>query len=192
MGNKSVKPSHASQMASGSGTIMAEKVEFVLPSTMTTVYTLRFTGNVIRHRESKEVRSKHMRHARDDLEHNHEWDEWLGWTMRDAIVNEFETKTGQEIHTRDAAPVTDIKVVLDPRIKRSGIMPDAHTRISGVITWRSVATEPSALRAAVDWRLGDRMAFYGLQDEEEGWSYIFSPGQIVAEPFEPSARSDSE
>jgi hypothetical protein len=165
------------------------KMNFILPSTMDTVYTMRFSGNVVRWKEEKEVRSKHVRHARYDLEEYHNWEEWLGWTMRDALVNEYEKATGKNVHIKCEPPVSDFVLKLDPRVKRDKVGGDGHTHISGVITWRSVTTEPSALKAAVEWRLGDRMAFYGLQDEEEKWTYIFSPGEVFSEPYEECVAS---
>jgi hypothetical protein len=182
MGNKVTKTTAAEP----------SRMTFILPSTMNTVYTMRFTGIVVRWKEEKEVRSKHVRHARYDLEESHNWGEWLRWTMRDAVVNEFEKATGQEIHPKSQPPVTDFVLKLDPRMKRDKLGGDSHTRISGVITWRSVATEPSALKAAVQWRLGDRMAFYGLQDDIEKWSYIFTPGEVLVEPYDERASSGSE
>ena len=175
MGNKAMKASPTMSVVEPS------RVNFILPSTMDTVYTMRFSGNVVRWNEFRQVRSKHMRHARYDLEKQHNWEEWLRYTMRDAVVNEFEKATGQQVHPRSEPPLTDFVLKLDPRIKRSKLGDTNHTRISGVITWRSVATEPSSLKAAVEWRLGDRMAFYGLTDEEEKWTYIFKPGDVLSE-----------
>ena len=159
------------------------EVELILPSTLNTVYTLQFTGNVVRWKDYKEVRSSHMRHARDDLEHYHNWDEWLSSTMCDAIVNEFERATGKTIQPKSQPAVTDIVLKLDPRVKRTGVGLE-HTRISGKVSWRSIPTDPVSLKAAVEWRLGDRMAMYGLQDEDEKWTYIFSPGDVTSEKSE--------
>jgi hypothetical protein len=159
------------------------EAELVLPSTLNTVYTLQFTGNVVRWQDHKEVRSSHMRHARYDLEHYHDWQEWLRYTMRDAIVNECERVTGKTIHLKSEPAVADIVLKLDPRVKRTGFSTE-HTRISGTISWRSIPTESASLKAAIQWRLGDRMAMYGLQDEEERWSYIFSPGEVTSEKSE--------
>jgi hypothetical protein len=157
-----------------------KEAELILPSTLNTVYTLHFTGNVVRWKDHKEVRSSHMRHARYDLEHYHNWGEWLGYTMRDAIVNECERATGKTIRLKSEPAVTDIVLKLDPRVKRSGFSTE-HTRISGTISWRSIPTDSASLKAAIEWRLGDRMAMYGLQDEDERWSYIFSPGELSFE-----------
>lgn len=77
----------------------------------------------------------------------------------------------------------DIVLKLDPRVKRTGEGIE-HTRISGKVSWRSIPTDPASLKAAIQWRLGDRMAMYGLQDEEERWSYIFNPGEVTSEKSE--------
>jgi hypothetical protein len=159
------------------------EVEVVLPSTLNTIYTLQFTGNVVRWQDHKEVRSSHVRHARDDLQNYHDWDQWLGNTMRDAIVNECEKVTGKTVRLKSDPAVTDIVLKLDPRVKRTGFSTE-HTRISGTISWRSIPTDSASLKAAIEWRLGDRMAMYGLQDEDERWSYIFSPGEVTSEKSE--------
>lgn len=176
MGNKATKSPSVAAAA------RQPEVEVVLPSTMNTVYTLRFSGNVIRWKDYKEVRSMHVRHARYDLENKHDWEEWLRYTMRDALVNECERATGQTVHMKSEPPVANIVITLDPRVKRYQFAENSHTKISGTLQWRSVATDSVAMRAAVDWRLGDRMAYYGIQDEEERWTYIFNPGEITNEP----------
>lgn len=175
MGNKATKSSNAT-------VVRQPEVEVILPSTMNTVYTLRFSGSVIRWKDYKEVRSMHMRHARYDLENKHDWEEWLRPTMRDALVNECERATGHTVHMKSDPPVADIVLTLDPRIKRQSCSDTSYTKISGTLQWRSVATDSAAMRAAVDWRLGDRMSYYGLQDEEERWTYLFSPGDITTTP----------
>ncbi len=151
---------------------------FATASTMNTIYSLRFTGQVIRWNQHKEVRSKHMRHARDDLENYHDWYEWLSSTMRDAVMIEVEKTTGKSISFTSDPPVADIVVMMDPRVKRNSLSPQAHTFITGVVQWRSIATNSEAMTAAVAWRLGDRMSQYGLKDEDEGWQFLFTPGDM--------------
>jgi opacity protein-like surface antigen len=171
MGNKTSKAS-----------VRQQEVELTISSTMNTIYTLKFTGFVTRWDDHKEVRSQHVRHARYDLENTHEWGEWLGATMRDALINECEKFTGKIVHMKSDPPVADIVLTLDPRIKKKHFYDESYKKINGTVQWRSVSTDSSAMRGAVDWRLGDRMSYYGLEDEKEKWAYIFSPGEITSAP----------
>jgi len=148
---------------------------------MNTFYTLRFSGQVIRWDDKKEVRSKHMRHARYDLENFHNWDEWLASTMRDAVMIEVEKSTGKSITFDSDPPVSDISIHLDHRVKRNSLNPFAHTFITGSVSWRSISTNAASMKSAVEWRLGDRMSQYGLMDEDERWQFIFTPGDLQAD-----------
>lgn len=162
----------------------ASKPEFVYP-TEQSVYTMKFTGFVQRMNPDCKVRKEHLEEARALVGDVSEWDDWLRSTMRDACEVDWRVKTGHAAYPNDP-PIYDLSISLTPFKEKSRFDPEANLQINGSITWRGPKTSDMAIRAAAEWRIGDRMAYYGIRSvSEKGWMYIISPGIITVTPNAP-------
>lgn len=166
---------------------MGEK-KFFIPTEVCVRYTLEFEAQVERTEEHKDVRYKHVDEVRAELQHSSTWREFLGWTMRDAVVNHFEKETGQEIHcgANEKGPVENLSIVLDPRRRKSHFDEEYHTYVTGCVSWDSIDTEPASYASAVQWRLGDRMAYHGVQDIKSKWCCSIHFGKSTKVPAKAS------
>lgn len=142
-------------------------------------YSLEFSATLTRWKGKRKVMKRHVEAARDMLEDTWFWQEWLASTMRDAAENEVEEFLGVCVDAYGTPPVLDIVVELDPAPKKTRRNPEGHNEITGVISWRSIPAGDKALEDAIEWRLGDRLSNYGIQNESEGWICFFSPGTLT-------------
>ena len=157
---------------------------FVMPTRVTTRYTLNFSCEVQRHEvdedgEAKPAKQSQIRQAREDVLNEHIWWEFLGFTMRDVVESEYTAATGHEVYPRDVPPVKVMSLTLtqeaDPSAKK------LSDNFTGTVVWESIsATEPH-LKKAIQWRLGDRMCYYGFQSDD--WTCITSPDDYTQEPL---------
>ncbi len=153
----------------------SEQPTFVYPTTQT-VYTLRFTGEVSRFDPDRFVRQEHVDEARVMVGDAHEWRDWLQSTTRDACEIDWKLRTGREVYPKEPE-VFDIQVTLKPPKKKSKFDLDGWLEINGEVTWRGPEASELAMRQAVQWRIGDRMAYYGIRSvSDKGWMYIIRPG----------------
>lgn len=142
-------------------------------------YSLEFSATLTRWKGKRKVFKQHVVAAREIIEDVYFWQEWLASTMRDAVEEEVEGFLGVCVDSYNVPPVLDIVVELDPAPKKTRRNPEGHNEITGVISWRSVPAGDKALENAVEWRLGDRLSNYGIQDEKEGWICFFHPGTLM-------------
>ena len=161
--------------------VAEEPKKFTIPALINTRYILTFTGSVYRLSQHKDVRKKHVKEAREELLKESTWLEYLQWTMRDALVNHFERETGQQIYcgANDKGPVQNLQIVLDAPYKKSPFDDTNHHRISGKVIWESIETDGPSFDAAVQWRIGDRMAYHGVQTDS--WYFTLVPKGTVRE-----------
>ncbi len=121
-------------------------------------YILRFQTTVVRIDDATAWRRRHVRHALQQLREPSTWSDYIiaafkqaGDLTSDPALFSFKTK----IHE-----VTD-------------------NFIRGTLTWIGPAVEDSAkLVDGLEWFIGDRMAQYGLQDDDEGWFGITLPTYV--------------
>lgn len=159
--------------------------EFVMPTRVTTRYTLKFSCEVQRHEEDedgepKPAKQSQIRAAREDVLSEHTWREFLGFTLRDVAESEYTAATGKEVYPRDSPPVLLISLTLDP--EENPASKKLSDEFSGTVVWESIAATEPHLRKAIEWRLGDRMCYYGIQGD--GWTCLTSPGAYTQEPIE--------
>ena len=139
-------------------------------------YSLEFTAEVARWDRWKSVKRRHVERSRAMLENSFFWEEWLSSSMRDAMEDDFSRSLGvEDIHFETLPPIFDIQIDLDPMSKKK------RNEITGVISWKSVMVDTEMLEEAIEWRLGDRMSHYGINDENERWSCFFTPGTLLSE-----------
>lgn len=143
-------------------------------------YSLEFSATLSRWKGKRKVQKHHVQAARRILEDIHFWHEWLGSTMRDATEAEIEDFLGVTVDSRGFPAILDISVDLDPPSKRN------RNEITGVISWRSIPTSETALENAVEWRLGDRMSQYGIQNDDGGWVCTFQPQTLTIDSYSKS------
>jgi hypothetical protein len=51
-----------------------------------------------------------------------------------------------------------------------------YTVYSGTLTWTSASVPLDTLQKDIDWRIGDRMSMYELDDED--WHIYINPGKV--------------
>jgi hypothetical protein len=71
-----------------------------------------------------------------------------------------------------------------PEIKEISITlsePSVDGEFSGTISWTSAEVDLEKLDENLDWFIGDRMCFYEVCDEDEGWHCFVHPGELTAE-----------
>lgn len=142
-------------------------------------YSLEFCASLMQCKGKRKVLMKHVESAREALENNSFWKEWLEYTMRDSVHTDIENSLGVCMKSKNIPPVLNIIVELDPIYKKSRRDPEGHNQITGVISWRSIPTDEKALEDAIGWRLGDWLCQYGIQDENQGWICFFFPGTLT-------------
>lgn len=158
---------------------MALEPSMMIRADPTTEYVLEFSANVSRWNSKKSVKKQHVEGARRSLESDLFWEEWLESTMKDAMEETVGEFLDVSIHTHKMPPVLDITIELDPPGKKTRRNPEGHTEITGVISWRSIMVSEKSIENAIEWRLGDRLNMYGIQDEQEKWSCYFHPGTLL-------------
>lgn len=150
--------------------------EHTLP---TANYSLEFRATLMQCKGGHKVLMRHVESARNSLENTSFWQGWLEYTMRDAVDTEIENLLGSCVKCKNAPPVLNISVELNPVSKKSRRNPDAHNYITGIIRWRSVLASDKAIDSAVQLWLGNNLFHYGIQHEKEGWVCFFHPGALV-------------
>ncbi len=167
----------------------ASKPEFAYP-TEQSVYTMKFSGFVQRMNPDRKVRKEHMEEARAAVGDVSEWTDWLRSTTRDACEIDWRIKTGHEAYPKEP-PVSDVTITLTPAREKTRFDPEAHLQINGTATWCGPTASGTGIRAAAEWRIGDRMAYYGIRSQsEKGWIYIVSPGIITIAPVTPEKAEE--
>lgn len=132
-------------------------------------YSLAFQCNLVRTRSgSDKIHNRWTLKAREELENVKKChlDEWLSLTMRDAFyVQEKEKK---------AFSVSEVKVILDPHQEKGYFSLDAHSKINGVLKWKSDEIDNLYIQTAVNWRLGQLFSHYnGIGGKK--WAMMFTP-----------------
>lgn len=140
-------------------------------------YSLPFRVCIERWKKKHKVRMHHFIGARRMLKDIFLWEDWLGSTMRDAAQDTIEDFLGISVNPENLPEVVDICIEIDPIQKKS------YNKITGVIHWRSIAVNKKRLDHAINWRLGDRMCQYGIQNDEEKWICFFHPGLVIMESY---------
>jgi hypothetical protein len=121
-------------------------------------YILRFQTTVVRVDDATSWRRRHVRHAVEQLREPTTWSDYISAAFKQAGNTTVEPALFSfkvRIHE-----VTD-------------------NFIRGTLTWIGSAVEdPAKLVDGLEWFIGDRMAQYGLQDDEEGWFGITLPTYV--------------
>jgi hypothetical protein len=116
-------------------------------------YILRFQTSVHRVDDGTAWRRRHVRMAVQELRDPFTWSDYIGAAFQQAGLH--------------SPPLYNL---------RCRIQEVADNYIYGCVTWLAPTTDdPHALTDALEWFIGDRMAQYGLQNEDEGWFGITLP-----------------
>ena len=59
--------------------------------------------------------------------------------------------------------------------------PSDKGEFTGTISWTADAVAEEKLEEQLDWFIGDRMCFYEVCDEDEGWHCFVNPGELTVE-----------
>lgn len=60
--------------------------------------------------------------------------------------------------------------------------PNKEGRFTGTISWSTDEVEDiGILESQLEWFIGDRMCFYEINNDEEGWHCFVSPGHLTIE-----------
>lgn len=97
--------------------------------------------------------------------------QWLKYLMED--VKEDIVWEGEGETLDIPIPLENIKIVFTSK------NPDELT-MSGTLTWTSAAVPVKMMQDAIDWRLGDRMRYYGFEDDTKTTAE-FEPGMVSLE-----------
>lgn len=146
-------------------------------------YTMRFSSQIQRQKgEDHRVKADQVAEAREQLAEEHLWREWTSFVLRDAVELDIRLDHGREVYLKDAK-ITLESVTLSPQIPKSKFDPDSWKRVDGVVTWTGPRAKLSSLITAADWRIDDRMCYYGVQegDLKTGWIAYTRHGMITAE-----------
>lgn len=162
----------ASKISCGDSSTKAVEPSVQLNASPNTIYSLEFSGEIVCWKRKK-IKGKQIKESRNILEDSFFWQEWLDATMQDATEECVGDFLGVSVSSKSSPPVLDIVVDLDPITKKN--------EITGVVSWRSISIPEKAITNAVEWRLGDRMCHYGIQNEKEKWSCLIYPGVLERE-----------
>ena len=140
-----------------------------IPSLTLITYTLPFTANLICTDEAMPSEKLQLR-GRHELE-DANWGEYLYATMRDASVPKYSSEKGKHVDMEDwdvtiSSSVTQQK---DPK----GFF---YTVYSGTLTWTSLSCPLERVQEEIDWRIGDRMSMYEIDDDD--WHVYIEPGTV--------------
>jgi hypothetical protein len=146
-------------------------------------YTMRFSSQVERLKgEDHRVKKEQVEEARNQLAEERLWREWTSFLLRDAVELDIRLDYGREVYLKDAK-VTLESVTLDAQIPKSKWDPDSWKRVEGTVVWTGPLAKVSSLITAADWRINDRMCYYGVQegDVKTGWIAYTRHGLITVQ-----------
>ena len=140
------------------------------PSPKVSTYTMPFTCNLIRTDEAAPSK-KLVAYARREIE-DANWGEYLSATMRDAVKEKYSSAKSEYVHLEDweitlSSSTTQEK---DPK----GL---SYTVYNGVLTWTSVTCPLKRVQEEIDWRIGDRMSMYEIDNDK--WHVYIEPGKVA-------------
>lgn len=116
-------------------------------------YILRFQTTVHRVDDGTAWRRRHVRMAMTELRDPFTWSDYISAAFQQAGL--------------PSPPIYNL---------RCRIQEVTDNYIYGTVTWlASAVIDMRGLADALEWFIGDRMAQYGLQDDEEGWFGITLP-----------------
>jgi hypothetical protein len=138
-------------------------------------YRMTFTATVLPLDGEEELSRGQIHAARVAVRDQETWSEYIHPMMRDALETEFLKLHDLDISLRDSPPANLVNVRLYKSIN------DAHppNKMRGRVVWSSLECDLACLGSAAAWRIGDRMAQYGVMDEQEGWWVHITPGKIT-------------
>ena len=139
-----------------------------------TNYTLSFSSHIIRLRDDKtKIHNRWTLKARKELEDvkGCAWKEWLECTMKDAVY--IQTK-----RRPDQVPIEEISLTLNPHREKGMFCVDAHTYITGIVSWKSISIGNTFIQGAIDWRLGQMFSHYNGIGNKKKWALLFHPGMF--------------
>jgi hypothetical protein len=121
-------------------------------------YILRFQTTVVRVDDATAWRRRHVRHAVEQLREPTTWSDYISAAFK------------------QAGDLTSDPALFSFKTKIHEI---SDNFIRGTLTWIGSAVEdPAKLVDGLEWFIGDRMAQYGLQDDDEGWFGITLPTYV--------------
>ncbi len=143
-----------------------------------------FTCVITGAKEGKPLRSSYVKEVLGEWRSESLWREFLGWTMRDAVESAWKCETREEVWSDTCPPVQNVTVSINdtpfseiPKEELDEDMQD-EKQFDGTVTWESVDVPEKELGKAKDWRIGDRMAYYGVVGDSNTWYTHISPGKI--------------
>lgn len=156
----------------------------VLPTAVTVQYSMPFICIVTRFKEGKKLSSTSVSNALNEWREEYLWWEFLGWMMRDTLEDMHKMDSGKKVYLDKSPSVENVKVTIDSNpvseLDEADLDEDTHDEkeFEGTVTWESVDVREKELEEARAWRIGDRMAYYGVNDDSRIWYTHIKPGKI--------------
>jgi hypothetical protein len=99
--------------------------------------------------------------------------QWLLYTMQDLKERMTKMKEGEEEEEveDDNVPLRDIKIEFT-------CVDHENMKAEGRLIWTSLKAPLEMVQEVIDWRLGDRMRYYGFENTNK-YSFEFIPGDIT-------------
>ena len=176
---RTVKMASTVEMSTQTEPVKVSEVEFEYPERQA-VYTMAFSADIERKGSGyHKVRQEHMDEAREEMGSANLWRDWMAWTLRDACETDWKIQTGKEVYPKEP-PVEILSVELEAQVPKSKFDRDSWKQVKGKVTWKGPLCSMPALREAVQWRIGDRMCYYGVESmDEKGWVAYTRPGVLT-------------
>jgi hypothetical protein len=128
-------------------------------------YSLSFTVEInSTHRNRVSLSKNQSAAAKEAIMDPESWRPFLEATMTQSLEKDIAGRRGQTTYFTRDVPCVNIHVTLEEadKYKISG-------RYRGRVEWHAAMCTPELVGQAAAWHIGDRMAQYGLQNEEQSW-----------------------
>jgi hypothetical protein len=128
-------------------------------------YSLSFTVEInSTHRNRVSLTKNQSAAAKEAILDPETWRPFLEAMMTQALQKEVASRGSPTPYFTRDVPCPNIQVTLEEadKYKISG-------RYRGHVEWQSAMCNPEEVGRAAAWHIGDRMAQYGLQNDEQSW-----------------------
>jgi hypothetical protein len=129
-------------------------------------YTLSFYCALNSHDESIPIKAEWIEEAMNAFQDSSIWYNYL--------VSAVEFSLSEDGGEGQTFPeITDIEITLGE--------PTNNGTFYGTISWSALEVDIETLEEKLEWFIGDRMSFYEVENDEEGWNCFVTPGDVCVE-----------
>lgn len=140
----------------------------------TTIYTLEYKATLSRWNTKYHIKKSHIAKAYANLNDPLFWKAWLTNMMRESVINSIERTSGEDVHTTDSPPITEIEVYTEDNNLISG----KDVTITGYIQWKSYSVDITSLVNGMYSQLNGSLSYECIRDDKEKWSCLFYPSGL--------------